>query len=314
MSVKSIFNIVRRLVVLELLVVLVMGCSGDSNDESSNPQLPNGFTVGHGFFEYSDYAPFDDKVLKVHYYIPENTNTNTPILFVFHGAGRNASDYRDALISKSNEYNFIVMAPEFSVLDFPGGDSYNLGNVFIDGDSPSISSLNLEEEWTFSVIEPLFDYIKTALANLNTTYYIIGHSAGGQFAHRFVMFKPNARVETIVTSASGWYTVTDLNIRFPYGFDDSPLNNSSFSSLFQKQLIVQVGELDNDPNALGLRHNQFADAQGLNRWERAQYFFNTASQLANNNNLSFNWTLIINEGADHDFELACRKGADVIFN
>ena len=218
------------------------------------------------------------------------------------------------MISKANQYGFIVITPEFSSTNFPGGDSYNLGNVFIDGDNPSPPTLNPEGDWTFSVIEPLFDFIKQSINNTTLKYQIFGHSAGGQFAHRFVMYKPNARYDKVVASASGWYTETDLNISFPYGFMESPLESISLDGLFEKKLIIQIGDLDNDPNAAGLRHNQYADTQGLNRLERAQHFFNTASDLANTNNFQFHWELYINGGANHNFEIACEKGADLIFN
>ena len=73
------------------------------------------------------------------------------------------------MISKANQYNFIVIVPEFSNTNFSGGDTYNLENVFIDGDNPSASTLNPEEAWTFSVIEPLIDYIKQNLNNNSST-------------------------------------------------------------------------------------------------------------------------------------------------
>ena len=40
-------------------------------------------------------------------------------------------------------------------------------------------------------------------------------------------------------------------------------------------IYIQVGALDNNPNSAGLRHNEYADAQGLNRVTRAVHFFET---------------------------------------
>ncbi len=84
--------------------------------------------------------------------------------------------------------------------------------------------------------------------------------------------------------------------------------------MFEKQLIVQIGEQDNNPNASALRHNEFADAQGLNRLERANHFFNVASQLVEDNNLDSNWDFFINKGVGHDYIIASQKGADLLFN
>ena len=38
---------------------------------------------------------------------------------------------------------------------------------------------------------------------------MFGHSAGGQFVHRFVQFKPNSRVNYAISANAGWYTVPD---------------------------------------------------------------------------------------------------------
>ena len=296
-----------------LVLVTLVACSSDP-EVLNEASVLNNQTTGTGFFIYTGYQPIQDKPIKVYYHIPQNINPNTPIVFVFHGDGRNAKDYRDATISKANQYNFIVIATEFSIANFPTGDAYNLGNVFVDGDNPTASTLNPEAAWTFSIIEPLFDFVKESLSNLSTKYQIIGHSAGGQFAHRFVMFKPNGRFDKVVASASGWYTVTDFSVKFPYGFKDSPLENSSLSSLFDKQLIVQIGSLDNDANAPALRHNSFADAQGLNRFTRANYFFEKAQSLSLSNNLEFNWQFYTNLNVGHDFKPAIENAADIIFN
>ena len=126
--------------------------------------------------------------------------------------------------------------------------------------------------------------------------------------------KPNARFDKVVSSGSGWYTVPDLDINFPYGFKNSPLEDNSFENLFEKQLTIQIGELDNDPNSAGLRHNQFADAQGLNRLERANHFFDEALQLSQENNLEFNWDLHINEEGTHNYLTASESAANLIFN
>ncbi|MFL2623025.1 MAG: hypothetical protein ACJ0P6_00780 [Flavobacteriaceae bacterium] len=301
-------------IILLLSFTIFIDCDDGSNINENTPIEHTENLTGSGYFEYSDYTPFADKTLKIHYYIPNNTTSSTKILFVFHGNGRNAMDYRDAMISKSNQYNFIVVAPEFSSTNFPGGDAYNLGNVYEDGDNPSPSSLNPEPEWTFSVIEPLFDYIKTKIDNSTLKYHVFGHSAGGQFAHRFLMFKPTAQIDKIIVSAPGWYTTTDYNTAFPYGFSNSILENIVLDDLFDKKLTLLIGDLDNDPDSGGLRHNQFADAQGLHRLERAQYFYNKAATLSANNNLDFQWTFEINTDADHSFTLASSKAADLIFN
>ena len=307
---KSHNHVLRILFILSILSSFT-SCSDNSDNSINGPVILDEFVTGGGYFEFSD---FQSLIIKTYYHIPIYVTNNTPIVFVFHGAGRNAKDYRDAMIAKSNQFNFIVIVPEFSIANFPGGDGYNLGNVFVDGDNPSIGTLNPEEEWAFSVIEPLFDFIKQSLNNSTPKYHIFGHSAGGQFAHRFMMFKPNARFDKVLSSGSRWYTVSNMDINFPYGFKNSPLEDNSFENLFEKQLTIQIGGLDSDPNSSGLRHNQFVDVQGLNRLERANHFFDEALQLSQEYNLEFNWDLHINEEGTHNYLTASESAANLIFN
>jgi pimeloyl-ACP methyl ester carboxylesterase len=298
---------------LSLLICGFSACSSnlaEIEDEEEPIASPIEQLKGTGDLTFTTYAPFSNQPIEIYYHIPENTNSNTPIIFIFHGGGRNAEEYRNASISKANEYGFIAVIPEFSNASFPGGDSYNLGNIFTDGDNPSSATLVAEEAWTFSVIDPIFNFIKPKTNSTLLKYHMIGHSAGGQFAHRLVLFKPEANFDKVVISASGWYTVPDVSIDFPYGLKKSPLENSDLSNLFIKKMRIQVGELDNNPNTSGLRHNQYSDAQGFNRHDRAQHFFSRSKAIAEN---SFKWTLQVNQGLDHSFAPAIKKAADLLF-
>jgi pimeloyl-ACP methyl ester carboxylesterase len=300
-------------IILIVVCFMLFSCSGSDHTNSDGIDFLPGLE-GSGSFIFTDYSPLATKPVEVYFHIPIGANSSTPIIFLFHGDNRNAKDYRDALINKSEAYNFILIAPEFSEVHYPTGDQYNLGNVFVDGDNPSSATLNTETVWTFSIIEPLFDYIKETMLNTNNRYSIIGHSAGGQFAHRFVMFKPNARFDNVIASASGWYTVPDVIIDFPYGFKKSPLENLSFSILYSKKLHILVGSADNDPNSPGLRHNPQADAQGLNRLDRANYFYNYSSDYAQENAIPFQWQITIAPGLNHDYSPAINYAVDLIFN
>lgn len=298
-----------------MIFFILSSCSTDEVSKNADIASPiDNLSTGSGLFTYTYSTASYSKTMNIYYYIPENKTATTPILFVFHGTERNASDYRNTLIAKAQLLGFIVIVPEFSEQNFPGGDGYNLGNVFMDGDNPSANTLNTEAEWTFSIIEPLFDFIKMQINNTNATYYMFGHSAGGQFVHRFLMFKPTARVEKAVVSASGWYTFPTNTIVFPYGTNQSPLQNMSLPLFLSKKVYVQVGANDDDPNAAGLRHNSFADAQGFNRKERAINYFQYCEQLATTNTLNFNWSFHIVPNATHDYRKATENAALLLFN
>jgi pimeloyl-ACP methyl ester carboxylesterase len=240
------------------------------------------------------------KPLNVFYNIPSGDRKNMPIVLIFHGEERNAIDYRDIWINASNKYGFMVFAPEFNTVDFPGGSSYIIGNVFQDGNYPTPQTLNNESLWTFSIIEPLFDFIKTKAGSTVETYSLFGHSGGGQFVHRYVLFKPNARINKAIAANSGWYSVPDGIANYPYGIMNSPLSLIAPNSYFEKQLYITVGELDNNGSDSSLRHNTASDLQGLNRLERANYFYTNSQSYALKMNSKFNWKFHIVSNSGHD--------------
>ena len=283
--------------ILICCTLILYGC--DRNEEITN-LLNTPPLVGTGSFIYNQYDPFINKPIEVFYHVPENLNNDLPILISLHGAERNGSNHRNTLISKSNQLNFIVIVPQFSNDFFTGGDGYNLANIFIDGDNPSPSTLNPEDKWTFSVLDPIFNYVKNASTNTSNKYNLIGFSAGGQLAHRTFLFGNSIFRNTTVAMSSGWYTSLDDTIDFSYGLSNSPFQNNELNIRLSKQLIILVGANDNDPNAAGLRRNSIVDLQGLNRLDRANHFFTLANSIASNQNINCNWEKFIVPNAAHE--------------
>ena len=277
------------------------------------PGLDTSLIQGSGKFTFSSYAPLADKPIEVFYHVPSQANSLTPVLFVLHGSDRNGNSTRTALIEEANALNFIVIAPQFSDEFYPGGDIFNLGYVFIDGDNPTANSLNNEDVWTFSAIEPLFDLIKQRIGSEVSTYDILGFSAGAQFVHRFLIFKPQARINRAIAASSGWYTMLDKTITFPYGTAASPAENDNYSNLLAKEVYIVIGEADNDENSAGLRHNSIVDKQGLNRYDRAQHFYAEAQSLALAESTSFNWQYKSLPGVAHDYQATSAAAALLLY-
>lgn len=172
---------IKKLFLISLILFLIGACDNNSEVVPNSPS--DQISVGTGIFKF-DYQTTNRNIeMNIYYHVPDANINTMPILFVFHGAGRNAVEYRNAWIDEANSREFIVVTPKFSSTDFPGGDGYNLGNVFEDGDNPTLSTINEEQDWAFSIIEPLFDTVKSNLGNVSSTYNIFGFSAGGQFAH-----------------------------------------------------------------------------------------------------------------------------------
>ena len=285
----------KHFIILISLIIIVTSCSKD-NIQTVDSAI---FNSGINKFIYL-YPELPQKPLNVFYNIPSGDRKNMPIVLIFHGEERNAIDYRDIWINASNKYGFIVFAPEFNTVDFPGGSSYIIGNVYKDGNYPTPQTLNNENLWTFSIIEPLFDFIKTKTGSTVETYSMFGHSGGGQFVHRYVLFKPNARINKAIAANSGWYSVPDGIANYPYGIMNSPLSLIAPNSYFEKQLYITVGELDNNGSDSSLRHNTASDLQGLNRLERANYFYTNSQSYALKMNSKFNWKFHIVSNSGHD--------------
>ena len=297
---------------LLFFTVFIISCSpaGSSFTPNPVPVIPAEIGIGSGTFIFS----FNNIDVEVFYHVPAAYTASSKVVFALHGGSRDAEGVRNNMIQKSIEYNFVLIAPKFSSQNFSLGDGYNLGNVYEDGDNPSTSTLNDEEEWSFSIIEPLFDSVVSSLSLIEEKYNLFGFSAGAQFIHRFIQFKPNARFNKVVAGAAGWYTVPDNNIPFPYGLDNSILTNTNLSNLLSKDLYIQVGALDNDPNSVGLRHNEYADAQGLNRVTRAIHFFESGQNIAESRNYNLNWSLHIIQGAGHNLIPNAENACDLMFN
>lgn len=296
-----------------LIIMFSLFLNACSEGDEPDPLIQEQFGIS-GSFTFDSSISSLEKSIPVFYYLPKNKNESSKVVFVLHGASRNAGAYRDAWKQKADQYNLIIIAPVFTESSFPGGDGYNLGNVYVDGDNPSPSSLNTPDKWAFSYIEPLFDLVKEQYDNSTANYAVFGHSAGGQFVHRFLMFGDNLRFDQAVISASGWYTPFDKAINFPYGIGNSILEDKNYASLLSKKVFIQVGENDTDENSSGLRHNQHADKQGMNRYTRAHYFFDSSKNFADLHAINFNWELHTISNSGHDIEPACNFAADLLFN
>ncbi len=228
-----------------------------------------------------------DEGITVWYHKPGNLRASAPIVFVMHGQSRTAENYRDVWRTFSDKGNFILIVPEISDEYFPGS-RYNLGNAYT-----SRGKKKERSKWIFSIIERLFDSLRKE-NSLNTPKYdIYGHSAGGQFVHRLVMFMPEARFRLAVAANPGWYTMPDLSVDMPYGVANINLGIEHFRKVFNSRLLVLLGEDDDDPFHRRLRQTDEAILQGEHRLERGKNFFKAGKILAKKYNLSFKWKKII---------------------
>jgi len=261
-----------------------------------------------------------EKIIGIHYYKPKNLKSESSVVIVLPGAGRNGDAYRDAWIEKAEKYNILVLSLEYAEKYYPEFWSYNLAgmitDVEINDERTAMTSFNISKdpnEWIFNDFDRIFDLTKEEL-NLNTdTYDLFGHSAGGQILHRLAIFKLDSKVNRILSSNSGWYTVPTDGADFPTGLKDSYISEKELD--FSKKLVLFLGEKDNANETRGdLRHSPEVDKQGLHRLDRGTYFYNESKKIASKSNFEFNWTLEIIPNIGHDFREMSKAAADYLYN
>lgn len=245
-------------------------------------------------FTYSDYKPFADRPLNVHYYIPKSDHVSLlPVVFVFHGADRGYAELLDAWSKEAEREQFILLLPHFTNEDFPLRDYQEVG--VLDKDR-NVKDPSLQ---TSALVDKVFEWVKASL-NLETSKYIVyGHSAGGQFVQRFMLFYDSPYVEQAFIGSPGWYTFPDFSLPFSYGVKDIPyVTKETIRKYLAKNIVLQLATGDTIRESY-LRKTPEAEAQGRNRYERGNAFYAYISNLAKENNWPCNWTKVEVQGVGH---------------
>ena len=264
-------------------------------------------------FVYTKYEPLANKPVTVNYYIPKNgTVAEMPVLFAMHGAERTATAQLSAWTNLAETYKFILIAPEFfkpeDVVDGDGytENDYQFGGVF---ESKTSTTVRPEKQWTYQLIEEIFDYLKAETDNTSETYNMFGHSAGGQFVHRFLWAMPKARVNRAVAANPGSLTFplkdglkgTDNKIYgWPYSIYKSPFaDDEHMKSFFSRQLFIQTGTADIDTTDSSFPKDAASMGQGDTRHERAHKFYDACVEQAKAMGITLKVKVADVEGAGH---------------
>lgn len=247
--------------------------------------------TGLGKFEFLAET---NKKINVWYYRPNNHQNITKVLFVMHGTKRNAIDYRNQWINHADTTGTLILSPEFSKDLFPGVNSYHLGNI-VNKDHQT----HPKSQWTYAIIDMIFEYVKHIEKSDIKTFDIYGHSAGAQFVHRMVLFSSQSKIGTAIAANAGWYTITSEKFDFPYGLKKSPTSEVLLKNSLSKHLIILLGENDTNQNHKYLRKTGEAKAQGKHRLARGRFFFKQALKLAKEINSDFNWKIEIVDDTGH---------------
>jgi hypothetical protein len=294
----------RRLGACLIVIALLAGCSGWQYTNDGTEIVAS----GRGVFVFDGYEPLRDRPVRVWYDAPADPST-AQILIVMHGVGRNGEEYLADWSEVVKARNVLVLAPEFSNEHFPGNEMYNLGNV-----QDEAGRAVPMQEWTFQIIEALFDHVTQAVGNRSGSYALFGHSAGAQFVHRFIELMPRHRARVAVAANAGWYTVPDDTVRFPYGLAEGPRKENELGNAYASDLVILLGGDDVDSQDDSLRRDDGSDRQGKNRLDRGLNFYRTARDTASRQSLPFKWRMAELASVAHSHTDMARAAAPILLN
>jgi pimeloyl-ACP methyl ester carboxylesterase len=252
------------------------------------------------------YNVWDKPDLDVYYHLPEIINDETKILFVIHGNSRNADNYLNTWIKLAKDKNYAIFAPHFKRSQFISFNTLQM----------STSSGRIRNEanlYLNNSIDLLFDHIKPLFDLSQDSYDIYGHSAGAQFVHRYLLFSNSPKVNKAVAANAGWYTFLDGS-NFPYGINNPPIDFSSQNviNFLNMDLHIHIGSADTDISS-SVNQSEGANSQGLNRFQRANNFFNYTTKIVEENDLNYNWSFLVVDGVAHSNSRMSKAAAEVIF-
>ncbi len=293
---------------LVLLVDLPALCCASAAIASggATPAVSIRVPTGSGAFTWVHAQGTQARGMTVFTYMPAHVAaSHAPIVFVMHGKGKNADGYRDVWARQADRHGFMVIAPLFDEQTW--GGEYAGAKVFAQGALASDAA-----QWSFSVIEQLFNAIKTATSNRSTTYLLYGHSEGAQFVHRLVWFLPEARFSKAVAANAGWYTMPDFDTEFPYGLGKTPATPGSAKRSLERNVVVLLGDKDTDPNHSQLNKSAQAMQQGPYRLARGENFHHQAQARCEVLKCRFGWTLQRVPGAAHSNAQMAPRAAELL--
>lgn len=266
-----------------------------------------GLPMGSGRLDLPGVAP-DGASMPLWFHRPAGWSADRPVVVVLHGLNRDADKYRDNWVALSQEHGLLILTPEFSQAQFPGSETYNFGNMIDER-----GSVLDRAQWSFGVIDRVFDAVRAMGGVRRDGYVIFGHSAGAQFTHRALLFGALRRAELVIAANAGAYIRLDPSIHFPGGLKGAPIDEAGERRALQQRAVIMLGAADSDPNHPNLPRGRLElDEQGPHRFARGQYFVWSAEARAAALGVKLAWQQKIVPGVAHDNAGMARAAAPLI--
>ncbi|HEY1109795.1 MAG TPA: hypothetical protein VGE76_14200, partial [Opitutaceae bacterium] len=233
-----------------------------------------------------------------------------PLVVVCHGVQRNAEDYRNFAITMAERFGAIIVAPLFDTARFPSARYQRGGLVGKDGKAQA------PEQWTYAIIPKVVAHVRGLEGRADLPYYLIGHSAGGQFLVRMAAFLPEGPVRIVAVNA-GSQLLPTREQAFGYGFGGLPpeLSNDEVLKRYLAAPLTLYQGTGDVLKSSTLDQSEAAMKQGPHRLARGRAVFDYAQKLAKERGWAFNWRKVETPDIGHfaAFMFAAKETEDALF-
>ncbi len=233
-----------------------------------------------------------------------NDHLNQAVI-VIHGMNRNADDYYDYIEQAATTENVfeqtLILVPKFKTIDDKVKDNELYWSA--SGWKKGFKSKNGNRTPSYQVIDTLLDKINTNFPNIKQIT-LVGHSAGGQFVQRYAALsqqenalRSDLKIRYIVANPSSYLYLNSerpqdsVNCEgynlYHYGIENLPSSLSYTdldavsiqTQLTSRSVVLLLGTEDNNPNSSSLDTSCKANAQGFNRYQRGNAYYDHIKQF-----------------------------------
>lgn len=275
----------------KFLMGFALGVAVEKWMNLSGDDLP----LGQSSFFMKESLGVSDDDIPVYYYRSSGWTQKDDLYICFPGYTRNAKSFLERLIPVAEEYNLLIVCPEFSEKKYPGACWYQEGNISDLDDVGGV--IQKRSQWTFRVIDKLISRV-IRRTHAKGKIILFGHSAGAQLMHRYSLFGKSELADEIICANAGWFTFPDFHVPYPYGLQGLPYSEKELKRALGRKVIHLMGGDDLSREA-PFRTTKEADAQGLNRMERCNNYFHYAESKAYECKCPFHWELKVIPGVKH---------------
>lgn len=236
-----------------------------------------------------------ERPLVLECYRPASHTAESPVVIVQHGQSRNGREYCDSWIPVADAAALLVVAITFPKECWPDALTYNNGHVL-----DTERAVRPRQQWSQAIPGRVFALLREAGVTRRSSFYLWGHSAGGQFVHRLLATQPHKALAAVGAANPGWYTLPTLDMAYPDGYGGIGLTRDDIVRLLAYPLVIFAGDQDLDGTTENFPRHESAMAQGPHRFARAHFFLERGQTEAAKLDAPCNWRLVAVPGVGHE--------------